>query len=149
MILKLDLEKIIKTCVGGLDTNQMNGQMLEDLKCRIFGPGMVHTKQLFAMIRQIAGSSREWQRALKLIDALEKILPSTLKSVGSGASKLASKALSVLVAIGIVIDLGTLIFSAVDLAKIEKGQLSTESTKLQKVIDKMDTRLDVLDEFFQ
>lgn len=151
MTLKQDLKKIIKTCGrqrGTLDTSQIDKELMEDLEVSFVG-NVVHGSQAIALLRQIGGNSKELNKLFKLLDALEKIFPSTLKGAGAGFSKLASNAPSVLVAIGIVIDLGTLISSAVDLAKIEKGQLSSEATKLQKVIDEMDTKLDVLDEFFQ
>lgn len=152
MTLKQQLNTITHHCGirgGALDTSKIDQKFAEDLEFKIFEGKTVRGSHILRLLTQISGNSKEFARFHKLLIALEKILPSTLEGAGAGFSERDSNVLSVLVAIGIVMNLGTLIFSAVDLAKIEKGQLSVEATKLQQVIDEMDTRIDLLDECFQ
>ncbi|XP_062617140.1 apolipoprotein L3-like [Saccostrea cucullata] len=79
---------------------------------------------------------------------LDDIFPSAMKNVSKGVTKLSTEALSALAAVGIIIDLGSLIWNAVDMSKIEKGQLCAEAEKLQKVIEQMQHEYDVLKECF-
>lgn len=152
MTLKQHLKTITNHCGirgGALDTSNIDKKFVKDLEFKIFGKKTVHGSQILRLLIQIGRNSEEFARLHQLLIALEKIFPSTLEGAGAGVSELDSIVLNVSVAIGIVINLGILIFSAVDLAKIEKGQLSIEASKLQKVIDDMNSRIVLLDEFFQ
>lgn len=108
---------------------------------------LVKSSQETAVFR-ITDNADEVERMLSLGTALEDIVPSALKDVSREVSKLSTDALSVIAAVGILIDLGSLISNAVDLAKIEKGQLCAEAEKLDKVIQKMQHEYDVLKEYF-
>ncbi|XP_062606254.1 apolipoprotein L3-like [Saccostrea cucullata] len=99
-------------------------------------------------VHRITGNADEVARLLRLGTALDDIAPTAAKSVSKGVTKLSTEALSTLAAIGIIIDLGSLIWNAVDLSKIEKGQLCAEAEKLQKVIEQMQREYDVLKECF-
>lgn len=99
-------------------------------------------------VYRITGNVDEVARVLSIGTALDDIVPSALKDVSKGVTKLSTEALSVLAAIGIVIDLGSLIWNAVDLSKFNKGQLCSEAKKLQKVIEQMQHEYDVLTQCF-
>ncbi|XP_056008125.1 apolipoprotein L3-like [Ostrea edulis] len=101
-----------------------------------------------ADVYRIAGNTDEVARILSLSSELGDLVPSAMKDVSKGAAKLSAEALSVLVAIGIVIDLGSLIYNAVDLSKMEKGKLCSEAEKLEKVIKNLQEEYDVLSKCF-
>ncbi|XP_056008129.1 apolipoprotein L3-like [Ostrea edulis] len=101
-----------------------------------------------ADVYRIAGNTDEVARILSLSSELGDLVPSAMKDVSKGAAKLSAEALSVLVAIGIVIDLGSLIYNAVDLSKMEKGKLCSEAEKLEKVIKNLEEEYDVLSNCF-
>ena len=63
----------------------------------------------------------------------------------SGVTKLSV----VLAAVGIIVDLGSLIYNAINLAKFEKGKLCTEATKLQTVIEQMEKEYETLNNFLE
>ncbi|XP_048753828.2 apolipoprotein L3-like isoform X2 [Ostrea edulis] len=101
-----------------------------------------------ADVYRIAGNTDEVARILSLSSELGDLVPSAMKDVSKGAAKLSAEALSVLAAIGIVIDLGSLIYNAVDLSKMEKGKLCSEAEKLEKVIKNLEEEYDVLSKCF-
>ncbi|XP_048753821.2 apolipoprotein L3-like isoform X1 [Ostrea edulis] len=94
------------------------------------------------------GNADEVDRILSLSSELGDLLPSEMKDVSKGAAKLSAEALSVVAAIGIVIDLGSLIHNAVDLSKMEKGKLCSEAKKLEEVIKILEEEYDELSKFF-
>lgn len=104
---------------------------------------LVESSQAVSVYR-LRGCTDEVAKVLRLGAALEGIAPSALKDVSKGVCKLSTEALSVLAAVGIIIDLGSLFLNAIDLAKIEKSQLCTEAKKLEEVIQKMQHEYDVL-----
>lgn len=87
-------------------------------------------------------------RAVKFRTTFEDIVPSAFTDVAKGVSKLSTEALSVLAAMGIVLDLWSLISSPADLSKFNKGLLCDEAEKLQKVIKEMQKEYDDLTESF-
>lgn len=99
-------------------------------------------------VYRITGNVDEVARVLSLGTALDDIVPSAFKDVSKGVTKLSTEALSVLAAVGIVIDLGALIYNAVDLSKINKGKLCTEAEKLQSVIKQMQDEYNALTKCF-
>lgn len=65
------------------------------------------------------------------------LTPSAFKDMAKEFLKLSTEALSVLAVIGIIVDMGSLIWSSADLSKFNKGQLFNEANKIQRVIDEM------------
>lgn len=80
-------------------------------------------------VYRIIGSVDEVVRVLRFGIVLDDIVLLVFKDVLKGVIKLFIKVLSVLVVVGIVIDLGVLIYSVVDLFKINKGKLCIEVVK--------------------
>ncbi|XP_061182541.1 apolipoprotein L3-like [Saccostrea echinata] len=106
------------------------------------------TTSIAVDVYRITGNADEVARVLSLGAALDDIVPSALKDVSKGVTKLSTEALSAMAAIGLIIDLGSLIWNAVDLSKIQQGQLCAEAEKFQKVIEQMQHEYDVLNECF-
>ena len=98
---------------------------------------------------RITSSVDEVAKVLSLGPELNKIVPSALKDVSNGVSKLSSEALSVLAALGIIIDLGTLLSNAYRLKRFKKGRLCNEAGKLQEVINKMQLEYEMLATLFE
>lgn len=88
-------------------------------------------------------------RVLQLATALADIIPSAAKDVSKGVAKISTEALSVLVAIGIVVDLGSLISNSIDLSKFIDGKLCPEAQKLQEIIDEMECESNDIAEIFE
>lgn len=88
-------------------------------------------------------------RVIKLGTALAYILPSEAKDVSKGAAKLSTEALSVVVAIRIVVDLGSLVWNSVDLSNFNEGKLCLGAQKLQDVIDQMEREYNCIAELFK
>lgn len=152
ILLKEDIETIeanIKE-IQRLQRSQALGGATASLSALGVGGGianLVKSSQATAVYR-ITGNADEVARMLSLGTALDDIVPSALKDVSKGVTKLSTEALSVIAAVGIIIDLGSLIWNAVDLAKIEQGKLCAEAEKLDNVIQKMQHEYDVLKEYF-
>lgn len=86
---------------------------------------------------------------IKLGKALTQIIQSEAKGVSKGASKLSTEALSVMVAIRIVVDLRSLVWNSVDLSNFHEGKLCPEAQKLQDVIDQMESEYNDVAELFK
>lgn len=87
-------------------------------------------------------------RVVKSGTTLVDIVPSAFTDVAKWVSKLSTEALNVLAAMGIVLDLWSLISSSTDLSKFNKGLLCDEAEKLQKVIKEMQKEYDDLTKRF-
>lgn len=87
-------------------------------------------------------------RVVKFGTTFVDIVPSAFTDVAKGVSKVSTEALSVLAAIGIILDLGSLIWNSVDLSKFNKGQLCNEADKIQKVMDELQAEYDALTKSF-
>lgn len=101
---------------------------------------------------EVEGENRESNNVasvIKLGTALAKIIPSEAKGVSNGAAKLSTEALSVVVAIRIVVDLGSLVWNSVDLSNFNDGKLCPEAQKLQDVIDQMESEYNDVAELFK
>lgn len=95
------------------------------------------------------GRANDVARVIKLGTALADIIPSAAKDVSKGAAKLSTEALGVLVAIGIVVDLGSLVWNSVDLSNFNKGKLCQEAQKLQEVINQMEREYNDIAKLFK
>lgn len=101
---------------------------------------------------EVEGENKESNNVasvIKLGTALAKIIPSEAKGVSNGAAKLSTEALSVVVAIRIVVDLGSLVWNSVDLSNFNDGKLCPEAQKLQDVIDQMESEYNDVAELFK
>ena len=152
LLLKNDIDTIKADITDGhrLDTSHIKEGAKQSGGVVSVGKGianLVQSSQALAVYR-IAGNADEVAKVMRLGTALDDIIPSALKDVSKGVSKLSTEALSVLAAVGIIIDLGSLIYNAVDLAKIEKGKLCSEAEKLHKVIEQMEHEYEVLNDCF-
>lgn len=88
-------------------------------------------------------------RMIKLVTALADIIPSAIKDVSQGVAKVSTEFMSVLVAVGIVVDLGTLIYYADDLSNFNQGDLCSEAKKIQDVIKEMEREYDEIAKLFE
>ena len=91
------------------------------------------------------GNINETNKVLSSQGPTKAIVQSVCKDVSQGVTKLSI----VLVAAGIIVDLGSLIYNAINLAKFEKGKLCTVATKLQRVIKQMEDENEVLNNFLK
>eukprot|EP00105_Crassostrea_gigas_P045103 XP_019929251.1 PREDICTED: apolipoprotein L3 [Crassostrea gigas] len=97
---------------------------------------------------RITGKVHSNVELLRIVNVLDDTVLSPLNDITKGVTTLSAKALSVLTAIGIVIDMWSLYRSAADLSKFKKGQLCSEAEKLQNVIEQMQHQYDILTQCF-
>lgn len=97
----------------------------------------------------LIGRANDVARVIKLGTTLVDIIPSAAKDISKGAAKLSTEALSALVALGIVVDLGSLVLNSVDLSNFNNGKLCQEAKKLQDVIDQMKREYNDIAELFK
>nr|XP_022335914.1 uncharacterized protein LOC111132404 [Crassostrea virginica] len=147
-LLKEDIDTITADIADGygLDSSHIKEGTKQSVRLVSVGNGianLVQSSQALAVYR-ITGNVDEVAKVMRLATALDDIVPSALKDVSKGVSKLSTEALSVLAAVGIIIDLGSLISNAVDLADIEKGKLCSEAEKFMEVIEQMEREYTVL-----
>lgn len=95
------------------------------------------------------GNANNAARVIKLCTALADIIPSAAKDVSKGVAKISTKAFGVLVAIGILADLGSLISNSIGLSKFNDGKLCPEAQKLQDVINQMECECNYLAKIFE
>lgn len=88
-------------------------------------------------VNVLASNRKFFSELLIMGKTIENILPPSVSTAAKGAATIGTKAFGTLAAVGIIIDLGTLILDAVDLAKIEKGKLCDEAEKLDNLITTM------------
>lgn len=158
-----EMKSLLKLLKQDIQTIEANIQDCKELKASYLGESLIGIGGATGVatgivnlvnnskavdVYRITGNVDEVARVLSIGTALDDIVPSALKDVSKGVTKLSTEALSVLAAIGIVIDLGSLIWNAVDLSKFNKGQLCSEAEKLQKVIEQMQHEYDVLTKCF-
>jgi hypothetical protein len=150
--LKKDVDKI-KAYLR--EKNEIDvSQTLNGIKCS--GGAVALTKGVSDLVfnskavhvYRITGNADEVAKILSLNKKLAKLLPSAVKDVSNGAVKLSAKVLDVITAIGIIVDLGSLVASAVDLSDMKKGELCDEAKKLAKVIKTLQSEYDSLAELF-
>lgn len=87
-------------------------------------------------------------KMIKVGKTLRTVQRIKISKLSVGVSKV-SKGLSTLAAVGVIIDIGTIISSARDLSKFANGKLCAEAEKIQTVIDDMLKQRDELDDIFQ
>ncbi|XP_052674987.1 apolipoprotein L3-like [Crassostrea angulata] len=158
-----EMKSLLELLKQDIETIEASIKDYNELKTSYFGEGLKQVGGVTGVAKgvvnlvnnskavdvyRITGNVDEVARVLSIGTALDDIVPSALKDVSKGVTKLSTEALSVLAALGIVIDLGSLIWNAVDLSKINKGQLCSEAKKLQKVIEQMQHEYDVLTKCF-
>eukprot|EP00105_Crassostrea_gigas_P002514 XP_011415074.1 PREDICTED: apolipoprotein L3-like [Crassostrea gigas] len=158
-----EMKRLLELLKQDIQTIKANIKDCNRLKSSSFGGGLklvggatgvairvenLVNKSKAAHMYRITGNVDEVARVMSIGTALDDIVPSALKDVSKGVTKLSTEALSVVAAIGIVIDLGSLIWNAFDLSKFSKGQLCSEAKKLQKVIEQMQHEYDVLTKCF-
>lgn len=158
-----EMKRLLELLKQDIETIKASINESNELKCSNFGQGLKQIRGVAGVAKGIAnlvkhskavdvyritGNVDEVARVLSIGTALDDIVPSALKDVSKGVTKLSTEALSVLAAIGILIDLWSMYWSAAELSKFNKGQLCSEAEKLQNVIDQMQHEYDVLTQCF-
>lgn len=109
-------------------------------------------KEMKRLIRELQQEIKKYnpelERVMKNGQPLFEITFLALKDAGSALSKVATAGLSVMAALGILVDLGLLIGNSVELSSINSGELCKEAQRLQDVIDDMEKEYDKLAEKF-
>lgn len=100
-------------------------------------------------VQALAANSKVLSKLLKIGTALEGVVSPSVSTAVKGAAKIGTKALGTLVAVGILVDLGSLISDAVDLAEIEKGKLCDEAERLDNIITAMQNQYADLSKCFE
>ena len=94
------------------------------------------------------GSSEEIVKIFSVGETLDELLPSSVKDVSSGSVKVSTKVLSTLTAIGMIVDIVSLVWNVLKLTRMEKGMLCPEAEKLDNVIRLLQRECDLMKNCF-
>lgn len=97
---------------------------------------------------RITGKTDKIVELFNIGDALDDLLPSALKDVSEESASISTEVLSTVAAIGILIDIGSLIWNVLEFTRLRKGMLCDEAESLNKVIVSLQREYDVLERCF-
>lgn len=131
---------------NNLDTSQLK----EEIKCSAgsvplaFKIDDLVTTSKAAEAYRITGNKDKIVELFKIGDAL----PIALKDVSEESATISTEVLSTVAAIGILIDIGALIWNVLEFTRLRKGMLCNEAESLNKVIVSLQREYDVLERCF-
>lgn len=141
-LLKKDIDQI-KNRIRQIDLSQSGSDdiLSEPDTARVKHSIIILVSSMKALdLQKFAANSAALSRLIKIGKALDGAL---------AVSKVAKGAMGTVAAIGIIVDLTTLISDAIELARIEKGKLCEEAQKLETLIKEMEQEMEALDKCFQ
>lgn len=97
---------------------------------------------------RITGNKDKIVELFKIGDALDDLLPTALKDVSEESATISTEVLSTVAAIGILIDIGSLIWNVLEFTRLRNGMLCNEAESLNKVIVSLQREYDVLERCF-
>lgn len=133
-----------------LDTSQLK----EEIKCSAgsvllaFKIDDLVTTSKAAEAYRITGNKDKIVELFKIGDALDDLLPIALKDVSEESATISTEVLSTVAAIGILIDIGSLIWNVLEFTRLRNGMLCNEAESLNKVIVSLQREYDVLERCF-
>lgn len=131
---------------NNLDTSQLK----EEIKCSASGVPLAFkiddlvTTSKAAEAYRITGNKDKIVELFKIGDAL----PIALKDVSEESATISTEVLSTVAAIGILIDIGSLIWNVLEFTRLRNGMLCNEAESLNKVIVSLQREYDVLERCF-
>lgn len=138
------IEKIKKLIIDTKERMKETGYVLTKAKgaVKMAGTGLKAAGMVkngkAAAVFHATHDAAEATKALKIGKYMNKVIPGAAKEVAYGVTKLSKGALRTLTAVGIVIDVGTIIFSVRDLSNFSDGELCEEAKRIKEVIDDLE-----------